>query len=192
LFDTHDGTHGVSQARAAADFGGSCCRYELGRQPANTKLSSHVAVRKVRVRGGNSKFRALRLDHGNYSWGTEVSSSSSLAVAAATNRSNSLQQPMSEPQVQISRLGAVDGAAMTAWLQAAVTKSRLRAAGRLARMPAAGAAGRMYAASSALQLGQTYTATLAAKLMASSDGRHASQLEHVCCQRSSAGRSMFS
>jgi hypothetical protein len=37
-----------------------------------TKLSSHVAVRRVRVRGGNSKFRALRLDHGNYSWGSEV------------------------------------------------------------------------------------------------------------------------
>ncbi|KIY95759.1 40S ribosomal protein S8 [Monoraphidium neglectum] len=47
-------------------------KYELGRQPANTKLSSHVAVRTVRTRGGNTKFRALRLDHGNYSWGSEV------------------------------------------------------------------------------------------------------------------------
>ena len=37
-----------------------------------TKLSSNVAVRKVRVRGGNTKFRALRLDAGNFSWGTEV------------------------------------------------------------------------------------------------------------------------
>lgn len=48
------------------------CRYELGRQPANTKLSSNVAVRRLRVRGGNYKFRALRLDHGNFSWGSEV------------------------------------------------------------------------------------------------------------------------
>lgn len=48
------------------------CRYEMGRQAANTKLSTHVAVRRVRVRGGNYKFRALRLDHGNYSWGSEV------------------------------------------------------------------------------------------------------------------------
>ena len=48
------------------------CRYELGRQAANTKLSSNVAVRRVRVRGGNYKFRALRLDHGNFSWGSEV------------------------------------------------------------------------------------------------------------------------
>ncbi len=44
----------------------------MGRQPANTKLSSHVAVRSVRVRGGNVKFRALRLDHGTFSWGSEV------------------------------------------------------------------------------------------------------------------------
>lgn len=48
------------------------CRYEMGRVPANTKLSSNVAVRPVRVRGGHSKFRALRLDSGNYSWGSEV------------------------------------------------------------------------------------------------------------------------
>ncbi len=53
------------------------CRYELGRQSANTKLSSATAVRKVRVRGGNYKFRALRLDHGNFSWGKEVREPSS-------------------------------------------------------------------------------------------------------------------
>ena len=47
-------------------------RYELGRQPANTKLSSNVTVRRVRVRGGNFKFRALRLDSGNFAWGSEV------------------------------------------------------------------------------------------------------------------------
>ena len=46
-------------------------RYELGRQAAMTKLSSNKTVRPVRVRGGNFKFRALRLDTGNYSWGSE-------------------------------------------------------------------------------------------------------------------------
>lgn len=44
----------------------------MGRQPANTKISSNVSVRRVRVRGGNFKFRALRLDAGNFSWGSEV------------------------------------------------------------------------------------------------------------------------
>jgi hypothetical protein len=31
-----------------------------------------VTVRKVRCRGGNHKFRALRLDAGNFSWGSEA------------------------------------------------------------------------------------------------------------------------
>ncbi|KAE8704325.1 40S ribosomal protein S8 [Hibiscus syriacus] len=35
-------------------------RYELGRQPANTKLSSNKTVRRIRVRGENVKWRALR------------------------------------------------------------------------------------------------------------------------------------
>ncbi|KAJ0801410.1 putative ribosomal protein S8e [Helianthus annuus] len=46
-------------------------KYELGRQPANTKLSDDTAVRRVRVGGGNVKWRALRLDTGNFSWGSE-------------------------------------------------------------------------------------------------------------------------
>ncbi|CAN1221040.1 40S ribosomal protein S8 [Linum grandiflorum] len=49
-------------------------KYELGRQPANTKLSSNKTVRRVRVRGGNVKWRALRLDTGNFSWGSEAES----------------------------------------------------------------------------------------------------------------------
>lgn len=44
----------------------------MGRQPAMTKLSANKTVRRIRVRGGNYKFRALRLDHGNFSWGTEA------------------------------------------------------------------------------------------------------------------------
>ena len=56
------------------------CRYELGRQPANTKLSSNVTVRRVRVRGGNFKFRALRLDSGNFAWGSEVSKHSIIEI----------------------------------------------------------------------------------------------------------------
>lgn len=47
-------------------------KYEMGRQPANTKLSSNVCVRKVRCRGGNVKKRALRLDAGSFSWPSEA------------------------------------------------------------------------------------------------------------------------
>ena len=45
-------------------------KHELGRLPANTKLGAR-RVGKVRVRGGNRKMRALRLDNGNFSWVTE-------------------------------------------------------------------------------------------------------------------------
>jgi small subunit ribosomal protein S8e len=47
-------------------------KYESGRQPAMTKLSSNKTVRQIRVRGGNFKFRALRLDIGNFSWGSKA------------------------------------------------------------------------------------------------------------------------
>ena len=42
----------------------------MGRQAAMTKIGAKN-VRRVRGRGGNFKFRALRLDSGNFSWGSE-------------------------------------------------------------------------------------------------------------------------
>ena len=43
----------------------------MGREPAMTKLGAK-RVRPVRGRGNNLKFRALRLDAGNFSWGSEA------------------------------------------------------------------------------------------------------------------------
>lgn len=63
-------------------------RYELGRQPANTKLSSNKTVRRVRVRGGNVKWRALRLDSGNYSWGSEAVTRKTRVLDVVYNASN--------------------------------------------------------------------------------------------------------
>ena len=45
-------------------------KFELGRQPANTKLGAK-RIHSVRTRGGNTKYRALRLDTGNFAWGSE-------------------------------------------------------------------------------------------------------------------------
>mmetsp|Transcript_34077 Transcript_34077/g.61426 ORF Transcript_34077/g.61426 Transcript_34077/m.61426 type:complete len:208 (-) Transcript_34077:810-1433(-) len=63
-------------------------KYELGRVSASTKLSSNVSVRTIRVRGGNKKFRALRLDHGNYSWGTEAVTRKVRVLDVVYNASN--------------------------------------------------------------------------------------------------------
>jgi small subunit ribosomal protein S8e len=44
--------------------------HEVGRLAGNTKLGARK-VSAVRVRGGHHKVRALRLDTGNFAWGTE-------------------------------------------------------------------------------------------------------------------------
>jgi len=63
-------------------------KYELGRQPANTKLSSNKTVRRIRVRGGNVKWRALRLDSGNFSWGSEAVTRKTRLLDVMYNASN--------------------------------------------------------------------------------------------------------
>lgn len=45
-------------------------KFELGRQPANTKIGAK-RIHEVRTRGGNKKFRALRIETGNFSWASE-------------------------------------------------------------------------------------------------------------------------
>ena len=45
-------------------------QFELGRQPSMTKLGPK-RVRPLRCRGANMKFRALKNDAGNFSWGSE-------------------------------------------------------------------------------------------------------------------------
>ena len=45
-------------------------KFELGRPAALTKLGAK-RIHTVRTRGGNKKYRALRLDIGNFAWGSE-------------------------------------------------------------------------------------------------------------------------
>lgn len=45
-------------------------KFEMGRQGANTKLGAK-RIHTVRTRGGNQKFRALRIETGNFSWASE-------------------------------------------------------------------------------------------------------------------------
>ncbi|KAF1792490.1 Ribosomal protein S8e/ribosomal biogenesis NSA2 [Phytophthora cactorum] len=62
-------------------------KFELGRQPANTKLGGK-RVHTVRVRGGHLKFRALHLETGNFSWGTEVCARKTRILDVVYNASN--------------------------------------------------------------------------------------------------------
>jgi len=62
-------------------------QYEMGRPSANTRLGARK-VQTVRVRGGNFKFRALHLDTGNFSWGTECCTRRSRILDVVYNASN--------------------------------------------------------------------------------------------------------
>ncbi|KDQ57766.1 hypothetical protein JAAARDRAFT_35455 [Jaapia argillacea MUCL 33604] len=62
-------------------------KFELGRQAANTKLGAK-RVHSVRVRGGNLKYRALRLDSGNFAWGSEHVTKKTRIISVVYNSSN--------------------------------------------------------------------------------------------------------
>lgn len=59
----------------------------MGRPAAMTKIGEK-RIHPVRCRGGNMKFRALRLDSGNFSWGTEVCTRKVRVLDVTYNASN--------------------------------------------------------------------------------------------------------
>ena len=64
-------------------------KFESARPSAMTKLTvDEKRVRPVRTRGGNKKFRALRLSTGNFSWGTEAVSKKARILNVMYNASN--------------------------------------------------------------------------------------------------------
>ncbi|GFR28134.1 40S ribosomal protein S8 [Trichonephila clavata] len=62
-------------------------KFELGRPAANTKIGPQ-RIHTVRTRGGNKKYRALRLDHGNFSWASEHCTRRTRIVDTVYNASN--------------------------------------------------------------------------------------------------------
>merc|ERR1719389_170087 len=62
-------------------------KFEMGRVPANTKIGDRRII-LVRGRGGNLKHRALRLDHGNFSWGSEAQARKCRIIDVVYNATN--------------------------------------------------------------------------------------------------------
>lgn len=65
--------------------------FEKARPIANTKLTQEkddVRIRRIRVRGGNVKFRALRLNEGNFAWASEGIARKTKIVDVVYNASN--------------------------------------------------------------------------------------------------------
>ena len=62
-------------------------KFELGRPAAMTKIGKR-RVHLVRTRGGNTKYRGLRLETGNFSWGSEALSRPTRILDVMYNASN--------------------------------------------------------------------------------------------------------
>lgn len=62
-------------------------KFESGRQAANTRIGAR-SIKIIRTRGGNKKYRALRLDHGNFTWGTESISRPTRIIKVVYHPSN--------------------------------------------------------------------------------------------------------
>ena len=62
-------------------------KYEMGRQPAMTKMGKKNIV-LVRGRGGNMKYRALRLETGNFCWASEGIARKAKILDVVYNASN--------------------------------------------------------------------------------------------------------
>ena len=62
-------------------------RFEMGRMPTMTKLGQKK-VTQVRGRGGNIKHRALRIDNGTFSWGSEAVSRKTRVIDVVYNATN--------------------------------------------------------------------------------------------------------
>ncbi len=61
--------------------------FEAGRQGANTRIGPK-RVHTVRTCGGNHKYRALRLDSGNFAWGSEGCTRKTRVIGVVYHPSN--------------------------------------------------------------------------------------------------------
>ncbi|CCF43424.1 40S ribosomal protein S8 [Colletotrichum higginsianum] len=61
--------------------------FEAGRQGANTRIGPK-RIHTVRTRGGNHKYRALRLDSGNFAWASEGCTRKTRVIGVAYHPSN--------------------------------------------------------------------------------------------------------
>lgn len=89
--------------------------FEKGRQPANTRIGAK-RIHLVRTRGGNQKYRALRLDSGNFSWGSEGISRKVRVISVTYHPSNN--ELVRTNTLTKSAVVQVDAAPFRQWYEA--------------------------------------------------------------------------
>ena len=102
-------------------------KFELGRQPAMTKLGAK-RIHPVRTRGGNLKHRALRLESGNFAWASEHTTRKTRIIGVVYNASNN--ELVRTNTIVKSAIVQIDAAPFRQWYEAhyaqPVTKKGVR------------------------------------------------------------------
>jgi small subunit ribosomal protein S8e len=78
---------GICSDLKTENFTGKKRAFEAGRQESNTRIGAK-RIHLVRTRGGNRKFRALRLESGNFSWASEGIARKVRVIVVAFHPSN--------------------------------------------------------------------------------------------------------
>ncbi|GMK57032.1 hypothetical protein CspeluHIS016_0308720 [Cutaneotrichosporon spelunceum] len=91
-------------------------KFELGRQSAMTKLHTTKRIHTVRTRGGNTKYRALRLDSGNFAWGSEAITRKTRLIAVRYNTTNN--ELLRTQTLVKSAVVEIDAAPFRQWYEA--------------------------------------------------------------------------
>jgi len=112
---SRDSRHKRSATGAKRSFYRKKRAFELGRQSAVTRIGSK-RVHIVRTRGGNRKFRGLRLDSGNFSWGSEGVSQKTRVIAVAFHPSNN--ELVRTNTLTKSAIVQIDAAPFRQWYEA--------------------------------------------------------------------------
>ncbi|KAJ2906266.1 40S ribosomal protein S8-B [Zalerion maritima] len=84
---TRDTRHKRSASGAKRAFYRKKRAFEKARQEANTRIGPK-RVHVVRTRGGNHKYRALRIDNGNFAWGSEGCTRKTRVISVVFHPSN--------------------------------------------------------------------------------------------------------
>merc|ERR1712096_540598 len=89
-------------------------KFELARPAAMTKLAPQ-RIHTLRVRGGNKKFRALRLDTGNFSWGSEAVARKTRIIDVVYNACNN--ELMGTKTLVKNAIVVIDAAPFRQWYE---------------------------------------------------------------------------
>ncbi|KAH7407180.1 40S ribosomal protein S8 [Cadophora sp. MPI-SDFR-AT-0126] len=89
--------------------------FEAGRQESSTRIGAK-RIHLVRTRGGNRKFRALRLDSGNFSWASEGIARKVRVIVVAFHPSNN--ELVRTNTLTRSAVVQVDAAPFRQWYEA--------------------------------------------------------------------------